>query len=474
MNTTTDTAQNPNHFDLIVIGAGPGGYEAALKAAHTGMNVCLVEQAALGGTCVNWGCIPTKALLRSADLYETITNAGSFGLKVDGCTLDFPAVIKRSRNVALKLSKGVDFLMRRSKVTVVAGSASFISKHSILVTGHDQDASSQQTLTADHFIVATGARNRILEGLEPDGKKVITSREALILKAPPASLLVVGGGAIGIEMAWFYAMCGTKVTIIEQQPHLLPLEDVEVAEVLRRSFQKAGIDIYTAADITAVDRSGEGLRLQLIVNNTPVQQELQAECMLVAVGVTGNTDDLQLQNAGVIATRGFIVTDSFCRTSVGHIFAIGDVRGGMLLAHKASAEAVIAVETMLGKAPDLLNESKIPRCVYAEPSVASVGFTEEKAITSGYDVKVGRAMFSASGKANAYGHLDGFVKLVFNAADETLLGGHVIGHGAVELIGELSLARQLEVTATRLVKTVHAHPTLSETIREAAQQAIRS
>jgi len=454
--------------DLAVIGSGPGGYEAALRGAKAGMKVCIIEKAALGGVCINWGCIPTKALLKSAELFESLKNPGTFGLSVKEASIDLAEAIKRSRNVALKMSKGVAYMLRRSEVEVLQGEARFSSPNDLDVY---REGTRVRSVSARHIIIASGSQPRLFPGLEPDGNRIITSREALAMKSLPGSMIVVGGGAIGVELAWFYAMAGTAVTLVEMMPRLLPLEDEEISAVLLRSFQKAGITVATGAKLEGVKATGEGVSALLTVDGQE-PQPLSADYLLVAIGVTGNCADLGLEHAGVESARGFVVTDQLCRTSAAHIFAIGDVRGGMLLAHKASAEAAIAIEVMKGGAPEPLEDSMIPRCVYAEPSVASIGLGEKQAEERGYRVKVGRSMFAASGKANAYGNLEGLVKLVFNAADDRLLGAHLIGHGAVELIGELTLARRLEVTAGLLSGTVHAHPTLSETIREAAESVL--
>ena len=455
--------------ELAIIGSGPGGYEAALKAAKAGIKVCLIEKGALGGVCVNWGCIPTKALLRSAEVFDLIKKAAPFGLRVQASAIDFAEAVKRSRNVVLKLSKGIGFMLRRAEVEVIQGEAVFSGANTLDIY---REGECIETLYANHIIIATGARSRQLPGLEPDGKCIITSREALALKGVPASLIVLGGGAIGVEMAWFYAMAGTSVTLVEMMPRLLPLEDEEISEALKRSFQKAGITVVTGAKLDGVTVAGNQV-IGLLAADGEEPKTVSADYLLVAVGVSGNCDGLGLEHAGVETSRGFVVTDGACRTSVSHIFAIGDVRGGMLLAHKASAEAAIAVDALAGKVTHPLDESMIPRCVYAEPSVASVGLSEEQAIGRGYTVMSGRSMFAASGKANAYGNLEGLVKLVFNAEDGRLLGAHIVGHGAVELIGEITLARQLEVTAELLAGMVHAHPTLSETIKEAAENALQ-
>ncbi len=456
--------------ELAIIGSGPGGYEAALRASKAGMKVTLIEKGALGGVCVNWGCIPTKALLRSGEVFDLFKKAASYGLKVQASAVDLAEAVKRSRNVVQKLSKGIGFMLRRAEVEVIQGEALFSGPHTLDIY---REGKRVETLQANHIIIAAGARSRKLPGLEPDGKCIVTSREALAMKSVPSSMIVLGGGAIGVEMAWFYAMAGSSVTLVEMMPRLLPLEDEEISEALKRSFQKAGITVVTQAKLDGVTVAGDRVSGFLVVG-TEEPQPVSADYLLVAVGVSGNGDELGLEHAGVETLGGFVLTDKDCRTSANHIFAVGDVRGGMLLAHKASAEAAIAVDVLAGKVPHQLDESMIPRCVYAEPSVASVGLSEQQAIAQGYTVTVGRSMFAASGKANAYGNLEGLVKLVFNARDGRLLGAHAVGHGAVELIGELTLARRLEVTAELLAGTVHAHPTLSETIKEAAENALQA
>jgi dihydrolipoamide dehydrogenase len=466
MQQQTDTPSV--QFDVAVIGSGPGGYEAAIHAARHGLKTCLVEKSNLGGVCVNWGCIPTKALLRSAEVYDLAQNPSNFGVSVGEVSFDLAQAVKRSRNVALKSSKGVEFMLKKAKVEVWPGEAVLTGGAGVTVTAQD---SSQRSLEARNIIVATGSKQRVIPGLEPDGKKIVTSREALIMKEVPASMIVVGGGAIGVEMAWFYAKAGAKVTIVELMPRILPAEEAEVSEALKRSFDKAGIAVHCGAKLDNVATGEAGVSAELLVDGAE-PQKLEASCLLVAVGVTGGIDGLGLEAAGVETERGFIRTDGQCRTSAPGIYAIGDVRGGMLLAHKASAEAAIAVEAIAGKSPEPLVEALIPRCVYAQPSVASVGLTEEAAIKAGYQVLVGRSMFAASGKANAFGQLEGFVKLVFDASAGTMLGGHLIGHDAVELIGELGLACRYGITAEGLAGTVHAHPTLSETLKEAAFAAL--
>ncbi|NTU67248.1 MAG: dihydrolipoyl dehydrogenase [Chlorobiaceae bacterium] len=457
-------------FDLAVIGSGPGGYEAALHAARHGMKVCLVEKGPLGGVCVNWGCIPTKALLRSAEVYELVKDPSSFGVAATGVSFDIAQAVKRSRNVALKSSKAVGYMLRKAGVEVLNGDAVLCGGTAIRVTAADGSAS---TVEARNLILATGAHPRALPGLEPDGNRVITSREALIMKEVPSSMIVVGGGAIGVEMAWFYAKAGAKVTIVEMMPRLLPPEDAEVSGILRRSFEKAGITVLCGARVAEVRRGESGVTADIAIEGSEAKHA-EADYLLVAIGVTGSIEGIGLEAAGVATDRGFITTDASCRTSVPGIYAIGDVRGGMLLAHKASAEASIAVEAIVGGSPEPLDEAFIPRCVYAQPSVASIGLSEEAAVKSGREVRIGRSLFAASGKANAFGQLEGMVKLVFDAATGRMLGGHLIGHDAVELIGELGLACRFGMSAADIVRTVHAHPTLSETVREAAFNAMQS
>jgi dihydrolipoamide dehydrogenase len=455
-------------YDLAVIGSGPGGHEAALRAAKAGMKVCLIEKGALGGVCVNWGCIPTKALLRSAEVLELCHRAGTFGIETSTAKLDLSAAVKRSRNVVLKLSKGIAFSLGRAGVDIIQGEAVFRTPRDIDVF---RDGELSLSVHAGKAIIASGGHFRRIPGLEPDGVRIVTSREALALKDVPASMIILGGGAIGVEMAWFYSRAGSAVTLVEMMPRLLPLEDEEISAALKRSFEKAGITVVTGAKLDNVRSDDGGVRAMLHPGDGE-SREISAELLLVAVGVTGNTEGLGLENAGVESSRGFIVTDGSCMTSAPGIYAIGDVRGGMLLAHKASAEAGIAVKAMLGGAPDPLDENMIPRCVYAEPSVSSIGLSEKEAEAQGFSVTTGRSMFAASGKANAYGSLDGLAKLVFNADGGRLLGAHVVGHGSVELIGELALAMSLGVTAAQLASVVHAHPTLGETVREAAEDAL--
>ena len=464
-----DSEERGLEFDVAVIGSGPGGFEAAVKAARSGLRVCVIEKGPVGGVCVNWGCIPTKALLRSAEIFRLADGAASFGLRIDDSSIDIAQAVKRSRKVVLTASKGVEYSLKQNNVTVKRGEVSFADAHTLEIS---RDGKVEETVTAEYVIIATGARTRELPGLEFDGKAIISSKEALAMQAAPGKMLVIGGGAIGVEMAWYYNAAGSDVTLIELMPRILPLEDAEVGDGLKRSLIKAGIAIINEAVVKKAETM-DG-RVRAVVGMPDGSERVMGgDCMLVAVGVVPNTEGLALEKAGAATEKGFIATDELCRTNVGNIFAIGDVRGGMQLAHKASAEAGVAVKAILGQDPEQVDETRIPRCVYIEPSVACVGYTEKQAEESGFEVRAGRASFAASGKANAYGHRDGFVKLIFDAGTGVLLGGHVLGHGAVELIGELSLARGLGVTVGQLAQTVHAHPTLSESIKEAAAEALR-
>lgn len=464
-----DSEERGLEFDVAVIGSGPGGFEAAVKAARSGLRVCVIEKGPVGGVCVNWGCIPTKALLRSAEIFRLADGAAPFGLRIDDSSIDIAQAVKRSRKVVLTASKGVEYSLKQNNVTVKRGEASFADAHTLKIS---RDGKVEETVTAEYIIIATGARARELPGLEFDGKAIISSKEALAMQAVPEKILVIGGGAIGVEMAWYYNAVGSDVTLIELMPRILPLEDAEVGDGLKRSLIKAGIAIINEAVVKKAETMDGGVRAVVGMPDGS-ERVMGGDCMLVAVGVVPNTEGLALEKAGAATEKGFVATDELCRTNVGNIFAIGDVRGGMQLAHKASAEAGVAVKAILGQDPEQVDETRIPRCVYVEPSVACVGYTEKQAEESGFEVRAGRASFAASGKANAYGHRDGFVKLVFDAGTGVLLGGHVLGHGAVELIGELSLARGLGVTVGQLTQTVHAHPTLSESIKEAAEEALR-
>ncbi len=453
-------------YDLAIIGSGPGGYVAAIRAAQLKLKTAIIERDKLGGVCLNWGCIPTKALLKSAEVLEEIRQAKSYGLSVDGVRADFPAIIKRSRRVADMSSEGVEFLMKKNKIDVLYGSASFIDKHTLNIV----DAQGKkQRITAQHIIIATGGRPKSIPGISIDGEKIISSRQALALEQAPESLIVVGAGAIGVEFAYFYQTMGTKVTVIEMLDSLLPQEDKEITAVLAKSFKKAGIKVHTSARLEQL--VAEGKDVQAVVHVAGKKETIRAEKALMAVGVQGNVEGLELDRVQVKNERGFIPVNEWYQTNVPGIYAIGDITGPPLLAPVASHEGIVCVEKIAGVETHPIDYNSIPGCTYCQPQVASIGLTEEQAKEKGYRVKVGRFPYSASGKARAIGARDGLVKLVFDQKYGELLGAHIVGAEATELIAELGMAKALESTSAELFKTMHAHPTLSEMIMEAAGDA---
>jgi dihydrolipoamide dehydrogenase len=455
------------NFDLIVIGSGPGGYVAAIRASQLGMKVGVVEKAEIGGICLNWGCIPTKSLLKSASVYEYMTHAADYGVTISGeVKPDFSAMVNRSRGVADGMSKGVQYLFKKNKIELIAGAGKLVRKGVVEVVAED---GTKTELEAKHIILATGARSRQLPSLPQDGTKVIGYRKAMTLEKQPASLIVVGSGAIGSEFAYFYNSIGTKVTLIEYLDNIVPLEDEEVSKQLGRSFKKAGIEVMVSTEVTAVDTSGE--LVKVTVKNKKGEQQLEAEVVLSAVGITPNLENIGIEELGVELDKGRVKVDAFYRTNVEGVYAIGDIVGGQALAHVASAEGIICVESIAGLNPEPLDYGNIPGCTYTTPEVASVGLTEKAALEAGYELKVGKFPFTASGKASAAGHKDGFVKLVFDAKYGELLGAHLIGANVTEMIAELVLARKLEVTGHEIIKAVHPHPTMSEAIMEAAAAA---
>ena len=452
-------------FDLTIIGAGPGGYVAAIRAAQLGMKVGLVERDKLGGICLNWGCIPSKALLKSAELYQTFKKAEEFGFSYKDLKFDFPKIIKRSRDVADRVSKGVEYLMKKNKIEVIPGTARLVSKNAIEVS---KDGKTTDTIKTKFTIIATGGRPRTIPGVTIDRKKVITSTEAMTLPELPKSLLVIGGGAIGIEFAYFYNSFGTKVTVVEMLPSILPKEDKEITKLLESSLKKQGVEILTNAKVESVGVTSD---VALRISTKEGAKELKGEFALMAVGVQGNVENLGLESLGVKVDRGAIIVDKFGKTSVEGIYAIGDVSGAPWLAHAASHQGIVAAEHMAGKTVHGFDRTNIPSCTYCQPQVASVGMTEEAAVAAGYKVKVGRFPFRPLGKAMATGETEGSVKLVFDERYGELLGAHIIGSEATELIAELGLARALESTNVEIQRTMHAHPTLSEAIMEAAGDA---
>lgn len=454
------------NYDLIVIGSGPGGYVAAIRASQLGLKTAIIERESLGGICLNWGCIPTKALLKSAQVFEYINHASDYGIKVQGGEADFGAVVKRSRGVADGMSKGIQFLMKKNKIDVIMGTAKIKKGGKVEVKAADGSA---KEYTAKHTILATGARSRELPNLKQDGKKIIGYRQAMNLPEQPKSLIVVGSGAIGIEFAYFYNAMGTKVTVVEFMDRIVPVEDEEISKQLERSLKKAGINILTSANVESVDTSGTGCKAQ--VKTAKGTETLEADIVLSAVGITPNIENIGLEETGVKTEKGRVLVDDFYKTNVDGVYAIGDIVKGQALAHVASAEGIICVEKIAGHHPEPLNYNNIPGCTYCSPEVASVGYTEKAAKEAGYEVKVGKFPFSASGKASAAGTKDGFVKVIFDAKYGEFLGAHLIGANVTEMIAEVVVARKLETTGMDIVKTVHPHPTMSEAIMEAAADA---
>jgi len=455
------------NYDLVVIGSGPGGYVAAIRASQLGMKVGVVERAELGGVCLNWGCIPTKSLLKSAQVFEYLQHAGDYGISIEGkANADFSAMIKRSREVAAGMSKGIQYLFKKNKIEVIEGTGKLTRDKKVEVEKTD---GGKETVEAKHVLLATGARSRELPNLPQDGKKIIGYRKALTLEKQPESMVVVGSGAIGSEFAYFYNSIGTKVTLVEYLDNVVPLEDEEVSKQLARSFKKAGIKVMTGSEVTSVDTSGN--KVKVAVKTRKGEENIEADIVLSAVGIAPNIENIGLEEAGVEVEKGRIKVDEFYRTSVEGVYAIGDIVPGQALAHVASAEGIICVEKIAGMDVEPLNYGNIPACTYTSPEVASVGMTEKAAREAGYELKIGKFPFSASGKASAAGHKDGFVKLIFDAKYGELLGAHMIGANVTEMIAELVTARKLETTGHEIIKAVHPHPTMSEAVMEAAAAA---
>ncbi|MCB0380904.1 MAG: dihydrolipoyl dehydrogenase [Flavobacteriales bacterium] len=453
-------------YDVIVVGSGPGGYVAAIRASQLGLKTAVIEKAELGGICLNWGCIPTKALLKSANVFEYINHAADYGITVKSADADFPAIVKRSRDVASGMSNGIQFLMKKNKIDVIKGSAMLKKGQKVAVEGDDKKVTEYE---GKHIIIATGARSRVLPNLPQDGKKIIGYREALVLPKLPKKMVVVGSGAIGSEFAYFYNAMGVEVTLIEFLPNIVPLEDEEVSKQLERSFKKAGINVMTNSSVESVDTKGTGCKV--LVKTKKGDETIECDVVLSAVGIKRNIENIGLEEVGIVVDKDIIVTNDFYQTNIPGYYAIGDVTKGHALAHVASAEGIICVEKIAGMHVDALDYGNIPGCTYCSPEVASVGMTEKMAVEKGYEIKVGKFPFSASGKASAAGHKDGFVKLIFDAKYGELLGGHLIGANVTEMVAELVAIRKLETTGHELIKTVHPHPTMSEAIMEAAAAA---
>ncbi len=455
-----------NKYDIIVLGSGPGGYVTAIRASQLGFKTAVIEKENLGGVCLNWGCIPTKALLKSAQVFEYLKHASDYGLSVKDFDKDFTAVVKRSRDVADGMSKGVQFLMKKNKIDVIEGYGKV--KPGKKVEVKDKDGKVTEYV-ADHIIIATGARSRELPALPQDGKKVIGYRQALTLPEQPKKMIVVGSGAIGIEFAYFYNSMGTEVTIVEFMPNIVPVEDEEVSKQLERSFKKLGIKILTSAEVTKVDTSGKGVKA--FVKTSKGEEVLEADVVLSAVGIKTNIENIGLEEVGIVTDRDKIFVDKFYQTNVPGYYAIGDVVPGQALAHVASAEGILCVEKIKGLHVEPLDYGNIPGCTYCTPEIASVGLTEKQAKEKGYEIKVGKFPFSASGKAKAGGNADGFVKVIFDAKYGEWLGCHMIGAGVTDMIAEAVVARKLETTGHEVLKAVHPHPTMSEAVMEAVAAA---
>ncbi len=464
---TGKTFTHTYDFDVTIIGSGPGGYETAIRASQLGYKVCLIEkEPTLGGVCLNWGCIPTKSLLKNAEVIHTLNHAKEFGIKVSNIEIDFPAIIQRSRNVAAQMAKGVDYLMKKNKITVKKGYGKLASVHEIEIESDGK----VEKISSLHTILATGTKAKSLPTVPVDRKRIITSYEAMILPEKPKTLTIIGAGAIGVEFAYFYNAVGTKVTLIEYMPQILPNEDEEISTWLAREYKKQGIEVMTGAKVESASVEGEQVRT-IVTDSNGNKKELLSDYCLVAVGLTGNIENLGLEKVGVQTEKGFIKVDGFGRTNVEGIYAIGDVAGGMLLAHKASVEGINCIETIAGLPTQPINPLEIPACTYCQPSVAHVGLTEKAAREQGYELKIGRFPFKASGKATAAGETAGMVKLIFDAKYGELLGAHIVGHEATEMIAELCVAKKMEATADWIHKTIHAHPTFSEAVKEAAADA---
>jgi dihydrolipoamide dehydrogenase len=460
-------------YDVIVLGSGPGGYPAAIRASQLGFKVAIIEKESLGGICLNWGCIPTKALIKSANVYDYFKHSTDYGINVSGGQPDFGAVIKRSRGVADKMNKGVTYLMRKNKIDVLMGFGKLTGRGKLEVTAND---GSKQTVEAKHIIIATGGRSRELPNLKQDGKKVIGYREAMILPEQPKSMIVVGSGAIGVEFAYVYNSMGTKVTVVEFMPRVVPVEDEEISKELEKQFKKQGIEIMTSSTVESVDTSGNGVKAQ-VKKQDGSTITLEADIVLSAVGVVANIENIGLETVGIQVDRGRIVVDKYQQTNVPGFYSIGDCTPNQALAHKATREGINVaeyigyIEKKTPHQPDLMDYSNIPGCTYCTPEIASVGLTEKAAKEAGYDIKVGKFPFTASGKATAAGATEGFVKVIYDAKYGEFLGAHMIGANVTEMIAEVAVARKLETTAHEILNAVHPHPTMSEAVKEATAVA---
>ncbi|MDG1238769.1 MAG: dihydrolipoyl dehydrogenase [Flavobacteriales bacterium] len=454
------------NYDVIVLGSGPGGYVTAIRASQLGLKTAVIEKESLGGVCLNWGCIPTKALLKSANVYEYINHADDYGIKISGHKADFTAVVKRSRDVAEKMSGGVQFLMKKNKIDVIMGTGKVLSGKQIEVTDKDGKI---DTYSGKHIIIATGARSRQLPNLVQDGKQIIGYRDAMVLPKMPKKMVIVGSGAIGVEFAYFYNAMGVDVTIVEYLPNIVPVEDIDVSKQLEKIFKKKGMNIMTNSSVENVEKSSKGCKVS--VKTSKGEEMIECDIVLSAVGIQPNIENIGLEETGIVVDAGKIVVDEYYQTNLPGYYAIGDVVAGQALAHVASAEGITCVEKIAGHHPEPIDYNNIPGCTYCSPEIASVGMTEKAAKEAGYELKIGKFPFSASGKASAAGHNDGFIKLIFDSKYGELLGGHMIGANVTEMIAEIVALRKLETTGQELIKTIHPHPTMSEAIMEAAAAA---
>jgi dihydrolipoamide dehydrogenase len=454
-------------YDLIVIGSGPGGYVAAIRASQLGMKTAVVEKESIGGVCLNWGCIPTKALLKSAQIFNYTKHAADYGIKIEGdATPDFSAMIKRSRDVASGMSNGVNFLFKKNKIDVLKGVGKVLPGKKVEVKPEKGESKEYET---EHIIIATGARSRELPALKQDGKKIIGYRKAMTLEHQPESMVVVGSGAIGSEFAYFYNSIGTQVTLVEYLPNIIPLEDEEVSKQLGRSFKKAGMKVMTGSEVTKVDTSGK--KCKVTIKTKKGEEVVEADIVLSAVGIATNLEGIGLEETGIKTEKGKVLVDDFYKTNVDGYYAIGDIVHGPALAHMASHEGITCVEKIAGKNPQPIDYGNVPSCTYTVPEVASVGMNEKQAKEAGYEIKVGKFPFSASGKASAAGNKEGFVKVIFDAKYGEWLGAHMIGDNVTEMIAEVVAARRLETTGEEIIKTIHPHPTMSEAVMEATAAA---
>ena len=452
-------------YDLIILGSGPGGYVAAIRASQLGLKTAIIEKESLGGICLNWGCIPTKALIKSAEVFDYLKHAEDYGLKIKEYDKDFNAVVNRSRNVANTMSKGVNFLMKKNKIDVIIGHGTLLAGKKVLV----QSENEEKEVSAENIIIATGARARELINLKPDGKKIIEYRKAMTLEKQPKKMVIVGSGAIGVEFAYFYNAMGTEVTIVEYQPRIVPVEDEDISKQMEKIFVKSGIKVLTSSEVKEVQENGKTLKV--IIEKDGKSSDIDADVVLSAVGIKANIENIGLEELGVNVENDKIVVDSFYNTNVPGYYAIGDVTGGQSLAHVASAEGIICVEKIAGLDVDKLDYENIPGCTYSQPEIASVGLTELQAKEKGYELKVGKFPFTASGKAQASGTPDGFIKVIFDAKYGEWLGCHMIGSGVTDMIAEAVLGRKLETTGHEVLKSVHPHPTMSEAVMEAVADA---